>query len=1442
MGHSQSYDLRNPETGEKIPVRGVRRVSREHQTDLPFSTENTEPFDFREEELRERIRREQLRKREEELESMRIKKHESREPIIDAYRQTHSPQQATIYNEFNHYDSLKHPSPVDPNTYFTLKRNPEINEGRRVSIPMANVRYDQVPTDPSPLSSFREVPREREIPVTVSEYPTRSSVFNGRISPLPLQEEVDPHPMPRYIPPMSPRYERVPTEGTHYSKTTTTTTYNIYRSASVPRFDAPEVPSQPSPKFSRTYSKASNLQKHPSPRPTSMYSKVPDNPRYDEVPNSPRSSTIYSRTSKLPKYDEVPRSPRPTSMYSKLPDNPRYESVAISPKPSSTYSKASNLHNIPTRYSRGTEVTRYSEIHINPSGYNTYSRSSKLPKYDEVPRSTMYSRSSNSSRNEEVIRSPSLHSLRVPTYDEVPYQKSDRSVTPVYIPREKSSPRVRIVPVQTSPPVPKPPIHLTPLQPEVSRIPLNHSIQHSTYRTHAASPKSDSRSESPAIVIYPFSSKSMSDSPVLTPTPIYRTPVKPPRPSKNNMNPLHKEDSIMRSDQYVKRRKSQSMDKITITPIYRSTVVKKETLISVTPVPSPRKIEKIHQIKRQKEVPWTSLDRCVSRPIYSTPPDSEDDVSDIVIIPFSKSTSPPVSAKSTTPVLPLQRDVPRAPVSRSPIYSSPPSPVTPPRPSPPRTPSPKLYLIRREKEVPHIPLERCISRKRTDSKSPTPAILTPVPVRKTPPLSTSPTPPPIYLTKLHPEVPRIPLDDCVAKPIRRTPVYSSPSTPRIIRTPSPSSPPQKMHLTRYHPDIPRCPLDDHVAKPIRKTPVYSNPPSPVSQTVVSPVSSKRSPPPSPIYLTRRVSDVRRTPLDNYVSNSPVPLEISIRSSPPLRRPPTVHQTQLEDDLRKTPIENYVNRGTNQKDYPTEAPILRGTPSPPVKFVPEVNEIRPEKDLRSTPLEGYIRKDPTPPSKVYETSLEQELRKTPLHHYVGKEPAYSKPSSPTVTREVVPATKSKRYSSYMCPKLHFTPLEEDIPWTPLGSCIRKDHKYSIPPSERTVSNRSTPLPTDIMPPRTHQTPLQPDVRETPLDRYVSKASKLRSSATPSVTSSVVSSRRSTPRSTPSPRMPPKMHLTPRHSEVPHFPLDRFVTRSRSPTVISIDHSPHQEKPERSLNRYPKDETKNIERRSVTPQQVQRAPLLTRQPSSFTRHYPNKSTQTSPRSSTVACPRKVYVTQLEKIIPKALYYPHPSHSTIINIYSTPIAESPTHLSELHAEKRMIVGIDEIEKPENVTYVTVATSSIQDDSEPLHRHPEVGRHPVYVVPSQYCYEKKPPLQNKQTQYSRRPSEDKGKVIVPSKKCEIENCTHVVVNDETPVVARRRISQDAIRDKENRLTIYVDENDMENVVELANSDEESNPSQKKRCFEEKLYYNSYMPTLSLRRRPIVDFYDKLH
>ncbi|CAA90094.2 Ovule protein [Caenorhabditis elegans] len=201
MGHSQSYDLRNPEGGEKTPVRGVRRVSREHQTDAQFSTETAEPFDFREDELRDRIRREQLRKREVELETLRIRQHESREPIIDAYRQNQPAPQGNLYNEFNHYDSMKHASPSDPATYFALKPMTEVNEGRQFSIPTSSTRrYDQVPIDPSPELQRREVPSKQSPP----NYPKRSSVFGGRVSPLPRQSEVDPHPMPRYIPPMSP--------------------------------------------------------------------------------------------------------------------------------------------------------------------------------------------------------------------------------------------------------------------------------------------------------------------------------------------------------------------------------------------------------------------------------------------------------------------------------------------------------------------------------------------------------------------------------------------------------------------------------------------------------------------------------------------------------------------------------------------------------------------------------------------------------------------------------------------------------------------------------------------------------------------------------------------------------------------------------------------------------------------------------------------------------------------------------------------------------------------------------------------------------------------------------------------------------------------------------------------------------------------------------------
>uniref|UniRef100_A0A1I7UCC4 CCDC50_N domain-containing protein n=1 Tax=Caenorhabditis tropicalis TaxID=1561998 RepID=A0A1I7UCC4_9PELO len=1316
MGHSQSYDLRNPENGEKVPVKGVRRVSKEHQADLPFSTENTDPVNIREEELRERIRREQLKTREEELNTLRIKQHEQRESIIDAYRPSQNSPQAVHYKEFNHYDSLKHRSPADPNKYQVLKRRAEVNEGLRLTSPNATPRYDQVPIDPSPQASIRQV---REVPVGHSEYPRRSSVFNGRVSPLPLQEEVDPHPMPRYIPPMSPRYERIP-EGTHYQKTTTTTTYNIYRSASVPRFDDPPPP--PSPKLSKT----------------------------------------YSRASKLSKYEESSRSPRPVSMYSKFPENPRYDAVPPSPKPSSTYSKASKIHNIPVRYSKGTE---YSESHYNPSGYITYSRASKLPKYDEVPRSTLYSGSSNSSKYEEIPRSPSLHSLRVPTYDEVPYQKSPRSVTPIYIPpNEKPSSRVRIIPVQTSPPVPKPPIHLTPLQQEISPTPLNHSIRP---RTHHIPIETESRSESPAIVIIPFSaSSSVTSSP--RETPIYRTLVKPPRPSKT-LEEIPSQDGS--------RQRSRSMDKITITSIYRTpSVVKKPQNDAV---PSPRKVEKLHVTKRENEVPWVPLSQCIVRRIYDTPPSEEedDDVSDIVIIPFSKQPSPPRSVKSKTPPLQRQDDVPRTPLIRSPLYSRPPSPITrtiivpsstrPPQ-TPPRTPSPKIHLTRLEKEVPRVPLERYVNRKRVNSSPPSPTI----PKKQIPIEKRSPSV--IYLTRLHPEVPRVPLDDYVAQP--RSPVYSNtPSpTPTVIsipRTPSPPVPPPKIYLTRLQPEVPKCPLDDHVAKPIRGSPTYSNRSSPIPRAGGTP------PPPTTVHRTRRVSDIRKTPLGHYVNSEP----LQKNDSPsPVRKSSEMYETPLEQHLRSTPIEHYVRK----------EPIHRHPSSDNPQFVP------------SSP-------------RIQQTPFEQDLRKTPLNHYVNRES-----SRPESIRSV--DTKSKRTPPpyiYMHPSYHSI-RENDVRETPLGHYVRTDPIYSIPPSERTVSNRSTPIPMPYSSP--HQTRLENEIRKTPMDNYVRRSPYYSSPPLedePTGYRSVVSSSRS------SPRMPPKMHLTRRHSEVPYYPITRFV---RSPTPSAVkNNSLSKEKPYSSLDHYPKNYTRLPEKDPVTPPQK----VVSRTPISSQRPRDSSSRTTRPPSSTSSI--GYHPLNKSTQTPSATYRSRPSRSrsaTVISIYSTPIEDVPPHVSELHAEKRMIVGIDDMEKPENITYVTVATSPIHDSAEPLHRHPEVGRHPVYVIPSQSSYETKP-------QYTRRSSEDLNKVI-PPRKCEVEHCTHVEVTDDTPIVARRRISQESNKDKENRLTIFVDENDMENVVEIAHENE----GDRKRCFEETLHYDSYMPTLSLARRPIVSFYDKLH
>ncbi|EFO85776.1 hypothetical protein CRE_02066 [Caenorhabditis remanei] len=1281
MGHSQSYDLRNPETGEKTPVRGVRRVSREHQTDGQLSTESAEPYDYREEELRERIRKEQLEKREKELGTMRISKHESREPIIDAYRSSHSPQQA-VYNEFNHYDSLKHPSPAHPNTYLTLNRRAEINEGRRVSIPTATTRYDQVPIDPSP-----QLPRRHEIPVTTSDhpyreipirqetpdYPNRTSVYNGRVSPLPRQEEVDPHPMPRYIPPMSPRYDRIP-NGTHYSKTTKTTTYTISRGG-IPKYE--EVP-VPDPVVLRKHVPIS-----PKPKPY-YYSSTSNIPKYDEVPDSPRNSVR----------------PRPASTYSYASPLPKYTDVPISPRPSSTYSKASKLpkyNEIPTRYSRSTEV--YKETLINPSGYHTVSRSSKLPKYDEVPRSTLYSRASSSSKYEEAPRSPSLHSLRIRTYDEVPIQTSPRSITPVYVP---PSNRVRIVPVQTFPPVPKPKIHLTPLQPEVSKEPLNQSVHKTAYRTQAIPVRVESdssRSESPANVVYSFSSsKQKVQSPPCSvmsrETPIYRTVVKQqassPKTFKINSTQTGKEVS---RNQSVDRHRSQPMDKITMTSIYRSAVVKKNISSPSDPKPSPRRVEKMYVTKLQKDIRWVPLSQYVFRPIYSS--SSDDDASV---------------------------------VSVTPIHS----------PSPPRTPSPKLYLTTREKEVSQVPLSRYVNRRSPYDEPPSPVERIVVPVTKSTPPPPSPTPPKIYLTRLHPEVPKTPLDDHVARPIRRTPINSTPPSPvsRTVVSPRSNTPPTspEIYLTKLHPEIPRCPLDDHVARPIRD--IYSNPPSPVAPpTILTP-----SPPPTPpkIHVTRRESDIRKTPLSHYVGSEPYygpPLVENKKSAP---SPPSVELMGYESDLRKTPLGNYVNRTTSYSPTPSDVTIVS-------------------------------RQTPPPPQKIHRTALEKEVRKTPIGHYVNRDPVQK---TPEPTRNVVSPITSRHHSCSR--QLHFTSLEEEARGTPLGHYVKKEPICSTP-EPIIIGKTASP----VYAKSNNSTPV--------VSRTVTPISR---------TNSQVSSHRS------SPILPSKLPLTRRDSDISSHPLGRF--ESRSVTPILVENSLPVEKPRRSLDYNSKSSTKMPARLHFTKrhEEVPRVPLASK-PSNPTHRSPvydqvplSIGTQTLPYEPVVSPKSRRRYTKVGSevsVVPCCLRPVYTRPSTIISIYSVPIGESPTHLSEIHAEKRMIVGIDEMQKPENVTYVTVATSSIHGSEEPLHRHPEVGRHPVYVVPSQYCYERVPlATKSKQIHSSRRSSEDVAKILTPPQRCNVENCTHVEVHDETPVVARRRISQDVVRDKVVNKTISSFENNL--------------------------------------------------
>lgn len=1057
------------------------------------------------------------------------------QPIIDAYRQNQPAPQGNLYNEFNHYDSMKHASPSDPATYFALKPMTEVNEGRQFSIPTSSTRrYDQVPIDPSPELQRREVPSKQSPP----NYPKRSSVFGGRVSPLPRQSEVDPHPMPRYIPPMSPRYERTPKA--QYCKTTTVTTYTTYG-------DTPEPPR------STTYSKASKLKE-----------------------TSVKPYATYSRGTKLPKYDEVPRN---------------------------------------TMYSRASEASKTSS---RTSLASTCSRASKLPKYDQIP------------------RSPSVHSLycRIPTYDEVPVQKSPRSITPTPM-----SHRVRI---QTSPPIPP-----------------------SSNSTYVIPVKVDRRSDSPRTVIIPFSSNSTTAlDKVPQETPIYRRISKPSQTKPTNS----RVSSIPLSQSY------HSMDKITMTSVYRTTATNN---LKQEPIVIPRPTYRYSKTPLQKEIPPVPLERSVIRqPEYSDPGDSR-----IIVIPFSnqnKKYSPPPS-RSSTPIYHtnLQRDVPTSPLPRRPLYSRPPSTIS--------TASSVEY-------IPRAPVPRR-------------------PLYDRPPSTISPPrspPSELYLTPLEQEVQRAPLS--------RRPLYSRPpSTASAPRSPQP-----KIYLTRLQKEVPHVPLYSCVARP---RPVYSTPPEEpivIPRAVNPPVSST-------IYLTRLEPEVPGTPLQHYIYRSrssstysvPPVEEASTRTvaspsryTPPPSSSPKMHLTHLEREVPGTPLNHYISR-------PRSTPIYSTPPE-------DRNVVSPS---RYTPPPSV-----TMAAKLHLTPLQPEVPSTPLQHYISRSRASSVYNTPSVdstsTRSLVSPSSVR-----MPPKLHLTRLQQDVPWTPFKvSRPRSTPIYSTPPLEKPIS-RTLVTPSRRTPPqKLHQISLDQDIPGTPLQHYIYRS---RSTSTYSI------------------------------------PLSDYPQPSPTPSsVIMNDDSPYEEKPKSYLGTYPKTYTR------IMPE---RPPKIISPPEHPVTVSKSKSTQTLDQMVVLPQPKTHLYPEISyrRRRPLSIHVPAESKSsTIISIYSNPIDDvPPTHVSELHAEKRMIVGIDDELQPEknNVTYVTVATAAI--DNELLHRHPEVGRHPVYVLPAQTSYG---------ASAKRRSSDDEAKNVLPPQNCTVEHCTHVAVNDGSPVVIRKRASQDSIRDKVNSIIIF--------------------------------------------------------
>ncbi|CAB3405545.1 unnamed protein product [Caenorhabditis bovis] len=137
MGQSQSYDLKDGDYDEKGPVRGVRRISKETQSE--FKTYEINEFQQREEEeLRERIRNQRLQERERELMTWRRHTREGRETIIDAFKEAPDDQ--------NHYATLNQPNrtPLTYEVEFQLFKHPEVNDGHYKKI---DVKYDSPPME-----------------------------------------------------------------------------------------------------------------------------------------------------------------------------------------------------------------------------------------------------------------------------------------------------------------------------------------------------------------------------------------------------------------------------------------------------------------------------------------------------------------------------------------------------------------------------------------------------------------------------------------------------------------------------------------------------------------------------------------------------------------------------------------------------------------------------------------------------------------------------------------------------------------------------------------------------------------------------------------------------------------------------------------------------------------------------------------------------------------------------------------------------------------------------------------------------------------------------------------------------------------------------------------------------------------------------------------------